>query len=94
MPVMSRVDEVLDHNFEIILVVEGPRINFSLDAIEASQNIHSALLVTRWGIFEVCQCTLKFQSIFVILEKLCSDGLVEGNARKAIVHRQSSKETV
>ena len=91
MSVVSGVDEVLNGNFEIVLVVKVPRIYLSLNAIKSSEKVDSTLLITRRGIFKVCYCALKFERIFVVFEKLCSDSLVEGNADKAIIYGQGSK---
>lgn len=72
--------QLLQFDFEIILVLVAFRIDIILDLIKTAKQVHGGLLIVGGRILQVSLGGLQVESVSVILQELERNGVVEWHA--------------
>jgi hypothetical protein len=85
MTVVCSVIQKVNVLFESVFVLVITRIDFALDFIQFCDNVNGRLLISSRRVFEICQGTLKLQSLIEKPNEPEGNSLVEWNTQQAVV---------
>jgi hypothetical protein len=92
---MNATDKQLHLRFEGVLAFVSTRVDIGPYDFQLSRYIDRRLLVTIRRALQKCQCTLKLQSIVVVVHKTRRDSGIERNSTDAIknISRRENVDT-